>query len=235
MAFIAAAAIGGGAALLGGYLSSNAAKDAAQMQADAARDAMGIQKQMFDQQRSDNAQFRNAGYNALSQMQDGEFQKDFTNADFVKDPGYDFRMQEGQKALERSAAARGGLMGGGFGRALSRYGQDYASNEYGNAYNRFNNDKNLRFNRLSAIANMGQNSVNMVGNAGQNFANQTGNIMASNANAQGAAGIAQANAWGGALSGIGNSAAMYAGYKQNQDFVDALKEKNRLSALGGKP
>ena len=56
---------------------------------------------------------------------------------FQADPGYGFRLSEGMKALERSAAARGGLMSGGTGKALQRYGQDLASQEYGNAFQRF--------------------------------------------------------------------------------------------------
>lgn len=135
---------------------------------------------------------------------DPELTRSFTNDDFVKDPGYDFRMQEGQKALERSAAARGGLQSGGTMKALSKYGQDYASNEYQNAYNRFNNDKSTRFNRLSSLAGGGQTAATQLGNAGMNYANNVGQNSMGAANAQGAAGIAGANAWGGALSGLGN-------------------------------
>jgi len=63
---------------------------------------------------------------------------------FQADPGYGFRMSEGLKALERSAAARGGLVSGGAGKALQRYGQDLASQEYGNAFQRFQQDRAAR-------------------------------------------------------------------------------------------
>jgi hypothetical protein len=63
---------------------------------------------------------------------------------FEADPGYGFRLSEGLKALERSAAARGGLMSGGAGKALQRYGQDLASQEYGNAFQRFQQDRAAR-------------------------------------------------------------------------------------------
>jgi len=134
---------------------------------------------------------------------DPELTRNFTASDFQKDPGYEFRMAEGQKALERSAAARGGLQSGGTLRALSRYGQDYASNEYTNAYNRFNADKDRRFNRLSALAGIGQTANSQVAAAGQNYAGQVGSNLTNLANAQGAAGMASANVWGNALSGIG--------------------------------
>ena len=63
---------------------------------------------------------------------------------FQADPGYGFRLSEGLKALERSAAARGGLMSGGTGKALQRYGQDLASQEYGNAFRRFQEERAAR-------------------------------------------------------------------------------------------
>lgn len=52
------------------------------------------------------------------------------------DPGYQFRLSEGLKALERSAAARGGLLSGATGKALTRYGQEMGSQEFQNAYGR---------------------------------------------------------------------------------------------------
>lgn len=137
---------------------------------------------------------------------DPELTRGFTNDDFVKDPGYDFRMKEGQKALERSAAARGGLNSGATMKALSRYGQDFASNEFQNAYNRFNNDRSNRFNRLSSIAGLGQAANQQIGQAGMNYANQVGQNTMGAANAHAAAGIAQGNAWGNSLSTIGQAA-----------------------------
>jgi hypothetical protein len=52
------------------------------------------------------------------------------------DPGYQFRLSEGLKALDRQAAARGGLISGSALKASQRYGQDMASQEYGAAYGR---------------------------------------------------------------------------------------------------
>jgi hypothetical protein len=205
MAFIAAGIIGGVGAIAGGVIASNGAKDAADKQADAANQASQVQKQMYDQTRADQEPWRQAGSAALSQLGDPSFQHSFGMSDFQKDPGYDFRMQEGQKALERSAAARGGLQTGGFMKALTNYGQDYASNEYQNAYNRFTNDQSNRFNRLSSVAGLGQTANAQLGAAGQNYANQVGQNYMGAANAQGAAGIASSNAMGGTLSGLGKT------------------------------
>lgn len=199
-----AVAVGGGA-VIGGVLASNAAGDAADKQAEAAKQANETQWNIFQQQRQDQAPWREAGATALSALANGDFQKDFGAGDFLKDPGYDFRLKEGANALERSAAAKGGLMNGGTLKALSRYGQDYAANEFGNAYNRFNADRDRRFNRLSAIAGVGQTANSQVGQAGQNYAANVGANTMGAANAQGAAGIAQANSWGNTLSGLGNT------------------------------
>lgn len=196
---------GSASGLLGGWIQGKGAKSAAQTESDAANRAADIQRQMFEEQRSDLAPWRQAGVEALSQLGNPEFQRDFTESDFRRDPGYAFRMQEGQKALERSAAARGGINSGGFAKALSRYGQDYASNEYQNAYNRFNSDRDRRFNRLSSLAGLGQNANSQIASAGQNYANNVGNLMTSAASAQGAAGIAASNGYAGALSGLGQN------------------------------
>lgn len=203
MSFAVAGAAAAG--LAGAYISSQAAGSAADKQAAASDRASGLQYAEFEQQRQDQAPWRAAGSQALSQMQDPYFQQNFTTMDMQNDPGYQFRMDQGQKALEASAAARGGLMGGNFGTALSQYGQDYASNEYNNAYNRFTSNQTNRFNRLSSLAGLGQTANAATGAAGQNMANNVGQNMMGAANAQGAAGIASANAYGGALSGIGNN------------------------------
>jgi hypothetical protein len=52
------------------------------------------------------------------------------------DPGYQFRLNEGRGVLENSAAARGLLNSGGTLQDLMRWGQGFASQEYGNVFNR---------------------------------------------------------------------------------------------------
>lgn len=147
----------------------NASDRALNAQGAASQEANRTLKSMYDKQVGDQEAFKQAGYSALDEMQNRNFQRDFTQADFQQDPGYQFRMGEGMKALERSAAARGGLNSGATLKALTRYGQDFATNEYQNAYNRFNADRDRRFNRLSSIANMGQQSLGQLGQAAQNY------------------------------------------------------------------
>lgn len=143
------------------------------------------------------------------------------------DPGYQFRLNEGEKALERSAAARGDILSGGTAKAIQKYGQDYASNEYGNVYNRalqqyqqnyniFQNNQSNTFNRLAALAGIGQTATGELNSAAQNLGNNGANILINSGNAQ-AQGINNAaaarasgyaaggNIWGGALNGMTNN------------------------------
>jgi hypothetical protein len=193
MSFVASAIIG-----------ADAAEDAAEIQAQSAREAQALQERMYNQQRQDYQPWRDAGSNAIGKMQDADFQRDFTMADYQADPGYAFRMQEGQKALERSAAARGGLQSGGTLKALTRYSQGAASEEYQNAYNRFNADRDRRFGRLSQISGQGLQAAGGTAGAAQNYANQGGEHIVGAGNAMAAGELGAAKSWSGALSGIAN-------------------------------
>lgn len=211
----AAVAVGAGS-IVSGIMGSSSAKKAARAQAAAIREATALQREMYNTTRKDLSQYRDVGGKYLGELDRNmpEMTKTFTMSDFAKDPGYDFRMQEGAKALERSAAARGGLMGGAAGKAMARYGQDYASNEYSNAYNRFNNDRDQRYNKLSQMANMGQSAAAMTGQAGQKFAEQAGANIVGGGDSQAASIIAGGKAWSNAAEGLIGAGAMYA--RQNK-------------------
>lgn len=172
----------------------DSAKRAIRAQQGATNQANETMWDMFNQNREDTAAWRDAGKEALGGMQNADFQRDFTMADFTADPGYQFRLQEGQKALERSAAARGGLNSGATMKALMGYGQNFASQEYGNAYNRFNADRDRRFNRLASTAGLGQTTMGQMIGAGQ----QTAGTVASNHMGMG-------NAQAGAIIGANNN------------------------------
>lgn len=229
MSWVAAGITAG--AIGGSFLQSGATKDAARMQADAANRAAELQYKMYQQQREDLAPWRAAGSKALTELGSSDFQTDFNIGNMGTDPGYEFRMREGQKALERSAAAKGGLQSGGLLKALSRYGQDYASNEYANAYNRFNADKDRRFNRLSSIAGLGQTANSQIATAGQNYANQVGSGLMGAANTIGAANIANANIWG---RGISDTAGAWMS-KLGQSQGNSISPSYSSSMLNGDP
>lgn len=203
-AAVAGAAVG----VVGGALSSRSAAGA---QTDAANQANQTQLAMYEQQRADAEPWRQAGMTALGQLgtgtaAGGEFNRNFGPADFQADPGYQFRQQQGQQALERSAAARGGLLSGGTLKALTRYGQDVASAEYGNAYNRFNNDQTTRFNRLSSLAGIGQTASRDVAQMGMSTAGAVAGNQLSAGNSAAAGYMATGNAIN---NGVNQGMSMY--------------------------
>tara|TARA_R110000850_G_scaffold241830_1_gene366424 strand:+ start:81 stop:1160 length:1080 start_codon:yes stop_codon:yes gene_type:complete len=114
----------------------------------------------------------------------GSLLKSFGQEDYQADPGYQFRLDEGNKALERNLAARGKTFSPEASKALQGYGQNLASEEYGNAYNRYNQDQTNVFNRLAGISGLGQQASQQLTGVGQNYSNQVGQTNASLANAQ---------------------------------------------------
>lgn len=122
----------------------------------------------------------------------GSLLEDFDYSTFEKDPGYEFRKQEAQKALERSLAAQGATLGGGgygsinprVARALEEQSQGLASQEYASAFDRYNIENQNVYNRLMGIAGMGQGTTGQLAGAGQNYATNVGNLQTGLAQAQ---------------------------------------------------
>lgn len=140
-------------------------------------------------------------YQAQRQSPDfGKYTRDFGMKDFQQDPGYAFRMSEGLKALDRQAAARGGLISGGALKASQRYGQDMASQEYTNAFNRYQTNRANQLNPLQSLMGAGQTAANTLGTAGQNYANQAGEAYMGAGNARASGYIGQGNALVGAFN-----------------------------------
>lgn len=200
-----------GATVVGAAIASNSASSAADKQQEAAAAASAVSERQYQQARTDAEPWRQTGVAALDRINQnmGDFTKDFTAADFQADPGYAFRLAEGQKALERSAGARGGSSGGATVKALTKYGQGVASEEYGNAYNRFNADRDRRFNRLAALSGIGQTANAQVTQSGTNYANQVSENTIGAGNAGAAASIATGNAVNGAIGQGANTWMQY--------------------------
>jgi hypothetical protein len=138
------------------------------------------------------------------------------------DPGYQFRLSQGTQALQNSAAARGTLLTGDTAQAITNYGQDYASNEYGNVYNRAlgqyqqaQNNSTSIYNQLANLAGLGQTATQQIAGTGQNAANNVSSTLQNsagqigqqlnNAAAATASGyVGSANAYSGAIGNVGN-------------------------------
>ena len=198
--------------ITGANKQAKAAQQAANTQAAATREATQIQKDMYDQTRTDLMPYADAGRDSLAQLMgqmgpNGYFNQTYTGQDIYNDPSYQFRLQQGQDAIQSGAAARGGLLSGATLKALQGYGQDMASQEYQNAYNRFNADQTNQYNRLSNLVGVGQNAAAQQGNAGAQTAQAVANNTMAGANAQAAGQIAAGNRTAnnfGALLGVGN-------------------------------
>lgn len=214
----------GGSALLG----ASASKSAAKTQAAATDRAGEIQKQMFDEQNRLQEPFRQGGMAAQNKLLTyfglpggtegadyGKYTRDFGMADFTTDPGYAFRLAEGQKALDRAAAARGGLISGGALKAAQRYGQDFASNEFTNAFNRYQTNRANQLQPLQSLMGAGQTAANTMGNAAANYGTNAGNLITSG-------GAARASGYMGGANALASGLNQYMNYTQNQNLMNRL-------------
>ena len=215
-----AAAVVGAATVAGSMYSSRQAGKAAKTQAASADQASQIQQENFEQTRKDLMPYKQAGDTSLSQLMgqmtpDGYFNQTYTGQDIYSDPSYQFRLQQGQDAIQSSAAAKGGLLTGATLKALQNYGQESASQEYSNAYNRFNADQTNRYNRLSNLVGIGQNAAAQVGNAGAQTAQAVANNTMAGANSIAAGQVASANNWANTANNLGSMATSYAMMKNS--------------------
>jgi len=225
--WVAAATIG--SALIGSSASSSAAGAQVAASAEQAR----VQREIFDKQTELQEPFRQAGLKGQNELLDllglsentkaagyGSLAKPFTGQDMYADPGYAFRLSEGVKALDRSAAARGGLLGGNQLRGVTQFGQDYASGEFQNAFNRYQAERQARLNPLQSLAGQAQTSANTLTSAAGNLGNVLGESAINAGNARASGYIGSANAISGALGQGVNY------YSQNQML-------NRMYPQGG--
>lgn len=199
--FIAGSVIQGGASYAG-----------AKAQERAADRATAEQRRQFERQIELQEPFRQAGVNALPELIAASRYTPFGMEQFQQDPGYGFRMREGLRALDQSAAARGGLLSGNQLRGVTQFGQELGSQEYGNAFNRYQAERAARLNPLQSLTGMGQSSASTMaqqaGQFGQSMAENA--LMRGNMQASSYAGLANA-----ATSGISG----YLNREQNREMM----------------
>jgi hypothetical protein len=249
------AALGAGAgSAISGLLGANAATDAAKIQADAAKAASANQLAMFNTLNTQQAPYRASGYSALNDigaMMPGQYTKydaagnpigQATGSGYLTqmfgpqefaagiDPGYAFRLQQGQMANERASNLAGGLIGGNALKGMQDYTQGMASQEYGNAFNRFQTQRGNIYNTLAGIAGIGQTAQTQANQLGQNTATAQGQLGVGSAAAQAAGQIGQANALGNAAGGVGNAYMLSQLLGQNQGAAGNLSGSNFMNA-----
>lgn len=229
---------------------AEAANSASAIEKDYTGQAQDLQKEQYDRARKDlldnqtsNAAmykpYMDTGTAANSQLtyglglggtgtgEAGALVKPFTMGDFEADPGYQFRLAEGQKALDRVTSAKGKYFSGGAVKSLDDYNQGMATDEYGKAYDRYNTNMSNIYTRLAATRDAGMNATGsvmnsslntqaMLNSAGQDYANQVGGYLtglgknvgentmgAGNAHAAGT--IGQGDAWSTGIKGVGGA------------------------------
>jgi hypothetical protein len=219
-----------GAILGSSLLGASAAKDAAGTQAAATDRANQLAYQMYQEQKGLQEPYRAAGVTAQNRLMDllglsnntgaagyGSANKEFAPSDLTTDPSYNFRLGEGLKALDRQAAMRGGLISGGAIKAAQEYGQQSASQEYQNAFNRYQTNRSNVLQPLGNLISSGQSAASNLGSAAGNYGTTAGNNITSGAAANAAGTIGQANA---VSSGVGQ----YLNYNQNNNLLEAIRQ-----------
>ena len=214
VAVAAATAVGSAAA---GIYGSNKAAKAQEKAADKAAQA---QQNALATQTALAKPYVEAGKSALAQYEKLAPYQPFGMKEFKADPGYGFRMSEGLKALERSAAARGLLQSGGTLKGTMQYGQNLASAEYENAFSRYLSEREARMDPYRYLTGVGQAAaagqaanVGTTGAALADIAAQRGNVQAAQA-------MGTAGAIGNALGSVGQAVG---GYYANEPYMNYLR------------
>lgn len=209
-------------------IGSASARSAANTQAKSANRATALQREMFEKQLEMQKPWQEAGEQALNKLIPLTDYTPFGMDQFQADPGYAFRLSEGMKGLERSAAARGGLLSGATLKGIQRYGQDMASQEYTNAFNRYQAERQARLGPLQSLAGIGQTATQQIGQAGQNYAANAGEAMMSGA-------AARASAYTGGATAISGALNTGLNFYQNQQLLNRMMPQQQEWYKNGVP
>ena len=198
------------ASMYGAGKLGQASMDAANRLATANQGATALQTRMYEDQVARQQPFYQAGLNALPEytkgvMPGGDLVRPFAATDFQTDPGYGFRMSEGMKALDRTAASRGNLLSGATFKGAQRFNQDMASNEYNNAYNRYVGNQATQRNALAGLTGFAPTAAQQIGNAGSNYASNVNNLSTNTATNYSNADLTGAAARQSAYTGAGGA------------------------------
>lgn len=206
-----------GAVVVSSAIGANASSRAAKTQAGAADRAAEGQERMFERQVELSEPWRKAGETALNKLVPLATEyTPFGMQQFQADPGYAFRLSEGQKAIERSTAARTGLQSGAALKAAARYGQEMGSQEFANAFNRYQAERQAQLAPLQSLAGVGQTTAQQIGEAGMRTAQNVGETQMSGAAARASGYVGGANAL---TQGLGT----YLNYSQGQNMLNAIR------------
>lgn len=209
-------------AVVGAYSASKGAK----AQKQAADQSAEVQREIFQKQTELAEPFRQAGITSQNELlrllglggdtaapDYGMLTRGFTPEQMPMDPGYGFRLREGEKALERMQSARGNLLSGGAIKAGQRYGQDLASQEYMNAFNRAQAQLGTRLGALGSLYGAGQAATQQVSSQAGQYGENVGNLLM-------AGGAARASGYAGMANALNQALGQYVNYRQGQDYLN---------------
>lgn len=179
---------------IGDIFGGGSAKKAAKAQVEATKLGINEMRRQFDQTRSDLAPWRVEGSKAIGQL-GAMLQPGY---DHTKSPGYEFRLGEGLRAVENSAAARGILQSGGTLKGIERYAEGMAADDFDRA-----------FNRTASVAAGGQQVGTALGQLGADKSRGIAELYTQQGNAKASGYIGQANAIGNTLGQIASIGAMF--------------------------
>jgi hypothetical protein len=229
MSFIAAA-IGGGVGLIGAAMSSNAAGNAAQLQAQAAQNAQNISQGQFNTIVGQESPFMNAGVGATGQLNYllgqgtpgqqtgavgptaasstgggyGSLLSPFTAQNFKEmSPAYQFQMQQGQQGVLNADSSGQGALSGAALKDLTSYNQGMANTSFNNAFNQYQTQQGNIYSRLAGIANLGQSAATNTAQTGTALAGQAAQSAQNIGSALAGGQVGSANAWSGGLGNLG--------------------------------
>jgi hypothetical protein len=236
---VAVAGAQAGASIIGGSQQARASRRAADAQVQAAAESARLQREMFDRQVQLQEPFRQGGITSQNRIMEllgiggdasagdyGRYGRDFSMADFEGDPGYGFRLSEGNKALERSAAARGMVMSGSMFKGAQRFGQDLASQEYQNAFNRYQVNRGNQLNPLQSLMGAGQSATNTLTGEAGNLGRSLGENALGAGNARASGYVGSANAYASMLNNLASTAGSFAGMRSPVNNAQRLQGFN---------
>lgn len=196
-------AVLGGAQVGSTINSADQAGKAAKAQETAANNAIGLQRDIYNQNRADSAPWRETGSNALKMLADslgvnGPDAASAAGGAFQKTPGYDFAFSEGQRAVDSGAAAKGMLRSGATIKEETRFGQGTANQEYGGWLS-----------KLGTLAGVGQTATAQQASGATAYATNTGNLMQDAAAARASGYVGSANAYSGGINNLAKFAGSF--------------------------
>lgn len=223
---IGSTAISAGASIFGANKQAEGQDKALAAQTAAQEKELALKTRIFEENKAGAMPWIEAGKSALesltTKIADGSFDlRKYGMDDLIQDPGYQFRVEQGSKALDRTAAARGKLISGNQLQAAVNYGQEAGSQEFTNAFARTSMERDKEYGRLWDQSAQGLSATNALSGVATNFANSAGGTIAAGGQAAADAAVNTGNVW----AGLGTNLA-----KTGNNAIENYMLYNRLAA-----